>query len=234
DKGIADYPGSNWYARWLPRTSTVITRDGRILTLGPGYKLEGEVLKDGSYWSHVDNTRSFVDGTRLVRDQRTPLKASWWLFGGAHLNAQGQLFRTDPHTGLETEIDLEAETYYLSRGPRVRTGGAIDFANGDVGLPGGTIVKGRIQDALAAGQSALDAYASEQRPPLRARTPQGRVPLPGGPSLKGRIQDALAAGQSALYAYASEQRPPLRERTPQELEAQARRLLDALGSVAHH
>jgi len=158
--GIVDYPRNAKWARWLPDTSTAITRDGRILTIGPGGEVEGEVLKDGSYLSADGRTRSFVDGTRLIGNE-------WWFWGGLHLNAQGQLLRPD-----DTEIDLENGTVYLPRGTRIRSGGFIDFASGDVGLPGGGMAKARVQDALAADRPALNANAAGPRPPTGERTPQ--------------------------------------------------------------
>jgi hypothetical protein len=172
ENGITDYPRNHPYARRLPLTGTVITHDGRILTLGSADEVTGEVLRDGSYLA-ADGARSFVDGTRLIKNE-------WWFWGGMRLNARGQLLKPDG-----SEVDLENGTIILPRGTRVRSGGVVDFASGDVGLPGGVMVKGRIQDSLLAGQSSLDGTAAEQRPPYGEWTPEALE------AQAVRVQDAL-------------------------------------------
>jgi hypothetical protein len=171
DTGVIDYGPETMWARYLPRTNTVLTRHPKVLVLAADRKTPvGEVKADGSYLSYADGTRTFPDGTELVGEE-------WQLPGGLRVTADGRFLEADG-----TEIDLADSRYggvrYLGRGTRVRDGGPhagpiIDFAGGGAGYPGGVVIEnaGRV-DQLLRGRSTPEADGSEAPTPHHGKSPQ--------------------------------------------------------------
>ncbi|HKF00600.1 MAG TPA: hypothetical protein VKG45_16925 [Actinomycetes bacterium] len=163
--GIVDYPPGRLWARFLPKTDTMLSRDRKVLVWSQTDRTKpaGEVTPDGTYLSHADNTRWFPDGTRLAGKE-------WFLPGGLRVTEQGRLVKEDG-----TEIDLDQGPYYVGRGTRVRAGGVVDFAGGASGLPGGAIIaNARRADELLPGQSAREAEGPEASTSVRDMGPRER------------------------------------------------------------
>lgn len=174
--GVVDYPPDRLWARYLPRTDTMLSRGRKVLVWSQADRTKpaGEVTPDGTYLSHADNTRWFPDGTRLAGKE-------WFLPGGLRVTEQGRLVKEDG-----TEIDLDQGPYYVGRGTRVRAGGVIDFAGGASGLPGGAIIaNARRADALLPGQSAREAEGPEASTSVRDMGPRERE------AHAGRLETAL-------------------------------------------
>jgi len=144
--GVIDYRTDAGTVRYLSRTETWITADGRILVP------DGEVLPDGSL--SAERFRVYTDGSRVIDGE-------WHLWGGLRVDTQGRVFGVNGR-----QLNVDAGPVYADRGgTRVHAGGIVDFANGDTGYPGGVRVAANL--AMPA-----QPVADQPVPSLENQTPQ--------------------------------------------------------------